>query len=147
LHGSVTRICLLELCIKCLYDGLSFILLALVLQQVAKHDGLTLLQEASEVASHHASAKMVSDKDLRINFSMSSNFRGIICVLHCYQVKNSVTSCQKIQQDAFTMDACYKKRLLQLALRNRCEQDLSCFLQPFNVAANLYFMLNIEGQS
>ena len=105
LHGSVTRICLLELCIKCLYDGLSFILLALVLQQVAKHDGLTLLQEASEVASHHASAKMVSDEDLRINFSMSSNFRGIICVLHCCQVKDSVTPCHKIQQDAFTMDA------------------------------------------
>jgi hypothetical protein len=89
----------------CLYDWLSFILLALVLQQVAKHDGLTLLQEASEVASHHASAKMVSDKDLRNNFSMSSNCRGIICVLHCCQVKDSVTPCHKIQQDAFTMDA------------------------------------------
>jgi len=88
----------------CLYDWLSFILLALVLQQVAKHDGLTLLQEASEVASHHASAKMVSD--LRINFSMSSNFLGILCVLHCCQVKDSVTPCHKIQQDTFTMDAC-----------------------------------------
>ena len=119
---------------------------------MAKQDGSTLLQKVSEVAYHHASAKMVSDKDLRINFFKSSTCRGIICVLHCCQVKDSVTPCHKIQQDAFTMDAftmdaCCKKRLLQLALRNRCEQDLSCFLQPFNVAANLYFMLNIEGQS
>jgi len=105
-------------CIKCpcLYDWLSFILLALVLQQVAKQDGLTLLQKASEVASHHASAKMVSDKDLRINFFKSSNCRGIICVLHCCQVKDSVTPCHKMQATMSSLGG-----LLQLALRNRCE--------------------------
>ena len=103
LHGSFTRICLLELSIKCLLPLWLAKLHPACPCSAAGGQAWWVNVVTRSLWSGFPPCKRQDGE--RSENSMSSNFLGILCVLHCCQVKDSVTPCHKIQQDTFTMDA------------------------------------------